>query len=77
MTARVRQLVENGYREIVLTGVDICSWGADLPGRPTLGALVAAILAAGAGAAAPAALDARPGRDRRAAVPGAGARSRG
>src|SRR5512134_211616 len=45
VTARVRQLVENGYREVVLTGVDICSWGADLPGRPTLGALVQAILA--------------------------------
>jgi threonylcarbamoyladenosine tRNA methylthiotransferase MtaB len=45
VTARVRQLVENGYREVVLTGVDICSWGADLPGRPRLGALVQAILA--------------------------------
>ena len=45
VTARVRQLVANGYREIVLTGVDICSWGADLPGRPTLGGLVQAILA--------------------------------
>jgi threonylcarbamoyladenosine tRNA methylthiotransferase MtaB len=45
VTARVRQLVANGYREIVLTGVDICSWGADLPGRPTLGALVAEVLA--------------------------------
>ena len=31
VTAAVRQLVENGYREVVLTGVDICSWGADLP----------------------------------------------
>jgi threonylcarbamoyladenosine tRNA methylthiotransferase MtaB len=41
----MRQLVANGYREIVLTGVDICSWGADLPGRPTLGALVAEVLA--------------------------------
>jgi threonylcarbamoyladenosine tRNA methylthiotransferase MtaB len=45
VVARMRQLVENGYREIVLTGVDICSWGADLPGRPTLGALVAEVLA--------------------------------
>jgi threonylcarbamoyladenosine tRNA methylthiotransferase MtaB len=44
VTARVRQLVANGYREVVLTGVDICSWGADLSGRPTLGALVQAIL---------------------------------
>jgi threonylcarbamoyladenosine tRNA methylthiotransferase MtaB len=45
VVARMRQLVENGYREIVLTGVDICSWGVDLPGRPTLGMLVAEILA--------------------------------
>jgi threonylcarbamoyladenosine tRNA methylthiotransferase MtaB len=45
VVARMRQLVANGYREIVLTGVDICSWGADLPGRPPLGALVAEILA--------------------------------
>jgi threonylcarbamoyladenosine tRNA methylthiotransferase MtaB len=45
VVARMRQLVANGYREIVLTGVDICSWGADLPGRPTLGTLVAEILA--------------------------------
>ena len=43
------------HREIVLTGVDITAWGADLPGRPTLGDLVAAHARAGAGAAAPAA----------------------
>jgi threonylcarbamoyladenosine tRNA methylthiotransferase MtaB len=43
--ARMRRLVNGGCREIVLTGVDICSWGADLPGRPTLGALLRAILA--------------------------------
>jgi len=35
-----------GAREIVLTGVDLTSWGADLPGSPSLGALAAAILAA-------------------------------
>ncbi|MGE4371928.1 MAG: tRNA (N(6)-L-threonylcarbamoyladenosine(37)-C(2))-methylthiotransferase MtaB [Xanthobacter sp.] len=40
----VRQLVENGYREIVLTGVDLTSYGAGLPGMPTLGQLVRAIL---------------------------------
>ena len=34
----------NGYREIVLTGVDITSYGADLPGAPRLGALVKRIL---------------------------------
>src|SRR5690606_9761387 len=41
---QVRKLVGNGYREVVLTGVDITSYGADLPGRATLGKLVQAIL---------------------------------
>jgi threonylcarbamoyladenosine tRNA methylthiotransferase MtaB len=41
---QVRRLVGNGYREVVLTGVDITSYGADLPGRPALGRLVQAIL---------------------------------
>jgi threonylcarbamoyladenosine tRNA methylthiotransferase MtaB len=40
----VARLVGNGYREIVLTGVDITSYGADLPGAPRLGTLVKAIL---------------------------------
>jgi len=40
----VRRLVGNGVREVVLTGVDITAWGADLPGRPRLGSLVRAIL---------------------------------
>jgi threonylcarbamoyladenosine tRNA methylthiotransferase MtaB len=35
-----RRLVQNGYGEIVLTGVDLTSYGTDLPGQPTLGALV-------------------------------------
>jgi threonylcarbamoyladenosine tRNA methylthiotransferase MtaB len=41
---QVRRLVGGGVREVVLTGVDITSWGADLPGAPTLGQLVARIL---------------------------------
>jgi threonylcarbamoyladenosine tRNA methylthiotransferase MtaB len=41
---QVRRLTAQGYREVVLTGVDVTSWGADLPGRPTLGQLVARIL---------------------------------
>ncbi len=41
---QVRRLSAEGYREVVLTGVDITSWGADLPGQPTLGQLVARIL---------------------------------
>lgn len=41
---QVRALVENGYREVVLTGVDMTSYGADLPGRPSLGNLARRIL---------------------------------
>ena len=41
---QVRRLTAEGYREVVLTGVDITGWGADLPGEPTLGQLVARIL---------------------------------
>jgi threonylcarbamoyladenosine tRNA methylthiotransferase MtaB len=42
---QVRTLVARGYREVVLTGVDITSYGPDLPGRPTLGQLVRRLLA--------------------------------
>jgi len=42
--AQIRRLVDNGYREVVLTGVDITSWGGDLPGKPRLGQLVRSIL---------------------------------
>jgi threonylcarbamoyladenosine tRNA methylthiotransferase MtaB len=41
---QVRRLTAQGYREVVLTGVDITSWGSDLPGQPSLGQLVARIL---------------------------------
>jgi threonylcarbamoyladenosine tRNA methylthiotransferase MtaB len=41
---QVRALVERGHSEIVLTGVDLTSYGADLPGAPTLGALTKQIL---------------------------------
>ncbi|MDP3852198.1 MAG: tRNA (N(6)-L-threonylcarbamoyladenosine(37)-C(2))-methylthiotransferase MtaB [Phenylobacterium sp.] len=41
---QVRKLTAQGYLEVVLTGVDITSWGADLPGQPSLGQLVARIL---------------------------------
>jgi len=44
VVAEARRLTENGYGEIVLTGVDLTSYGADLPGKPTLGALVKKIL---------------------------------
>jgi threonylcarbamoyladenosine tRNA methylthiotransferase MtaB len=42
---QARTLVEAGYKELVLTGVDITSYGADLPGRPTLGQLARRMLA--------------------------------
>ena len=42
---QVRALSENGYAEVVLTGVDLCSYGADAPGLPTLGGLAAEVLA--------------------------------
>ncbi len=42
---QVRELVTNGYREIVLTGVDITSYGGDLPGKPELGQMVRRLLA--------------------------------
>ena len=41
---QVRRLVDRGYREVVLTGVDMTSWGAELPGAPRLGDLVARVL---------------------------------
>ncbi|MDP3897525.1 MAG: tRNA (N(6)-L-threonylcarbamoyladenosine(37)-C(2))-methylthiotransferase MtaB [Mesorhizobium sp.] len=41
---QVRRLAGNGYAEIVLTGVDMTSYGADLPGSPRLGRLVRSIL---------------------------------
>jgi threonylcarbamoyladenosine tRNA methylthiotransferase MtaB len=42
---QVRQLTEAGYREIVLTGVDITAYGADLPGQPSLGQAIRRLLA--------------------------------
>ena len=42
--AQARRLTDAGHREIVLTGVDITSYGADLDGAPRLGTLVGAIL---------------------------------
>ena len=45
IVATVRSLVEHGSNEVVLTGVDIASYGGDLPGRPTLGQMVRRLLA--------------------------------
>ena len=43
---QVRSLAERGHAEIVLTGVDLTAYGADLPGRPSLGQMVRQLLAA-------------------------------
>jgi threonylcarbamoyladenosine tRNA methylthiotransferase MtaB len=40
VVAQVRRLTENGFREVVLTGVDLTSYGGNLPGAPKLGTLV-------------------------------------
>jgi len=41
---QIKRLVQRGYNEVVLTGVDLTSWGGDLPGTPRLGNLVLRIL---------------------------------
>jgi len=41
---QIKRLVQKGYNEVVLTGVDLTSWGADLPATPKLGDLVMRIL---------------------------------
>ena len=46
VTREIAALCDEGIAEVVLTGVDLTSWGHDLPGSPPLGALVSAILAA-------------------------------
>lgn len=44
IVAQIRKLLENGYQEIVFTGVDITAYGADLPGQPTLGQMIRRVL---------------------------------
>ncbi len=44
VVAHVQDLVRQGYKEVVLTGVDLSSWGGDLPGSPPLGDLVRRVL---------------------------------
>ena len=41
---QIKRMVDRDYKEVVLTGVDLTSWGADLPGKPRLGELVMRIL---------------------------------
>ena len=40
---QARQLAAQGYKEIVITGIEIASWGVDLPGKPSLAALIHAV----------------------------------
>jgi threonylcarbamoyladenosine tRNA methylthiotransferase MtaB len=46
LAAQARRLVAAGHRELVLTGVDLTAYGADLPGRPSLGQMARRLLAA-------------------------------
>ncbi|MBR5569771.1 MAG: tRNA (N(6)-L-threonylcarbamoyladenosine(37)-C(2))-methylthiotransferase MtaB [Oscillospiraceae bacterium] len=40
---QAKELADQGYREIVITGIEIASWGADLPGKPQLAELIQAV----------------------------------
>ena len=40
---QVKELKEKGYREIVVTGIEIASWGVDLPGKPSVQTLISAV----------------------------------
>ncbi len=44
IVTQARQLVAAGHREIVMTGVDLCSYGHDLPGQPNLGSIIGRFL---------------------------------
>ena len=41
--SQAKELAEQGYREIIVTGIEIASWGLDLPGKPKLSTLITAI----------------------------------
>ena len=45
IVAQVKKLVAEGYKEVVLTGVDVTSYGPDLPGKPKLGQMMRRLLA--------------------------------
>ena len=44
--SQAKDLAERGYKEIVITGIEIASWGVDLPGKPGLADLIEAVCAA-------------------------------
>ena len=43
---QARELADRGYKEIVVTGIEIASWGVDLPGKPAMAEMVSAVCAA-------------------------------
>ena len=43
ITAQARELSERGYKEIIVTGIEIASWGVDLPGKPPMSHMLSAI----------------------------------
>ena len=43
ITAQAKELAEKGYREIIVTGIEIASWGVDLPGKPPMSDMLRAI----------------------------------
>lgn len=45
ITQAVKHLVAQGFKEVVFTGVDVTSYGPDLPGKPTLGQMIRRVLA--------------------------------
>ena len=44
--SQAKELAEKGYKEIIITGIEIASWGVDLPGKPAMTEMVAAVCAA-------------------------------
>ena len=44
LVEQTQTLIDNGYKEIVLTGVDLTSYGSDLPGQPSLGNMIGRLL---------------------------------
>ena len=44
--SQAKELAEKGYKEIIVTGIEIASWGVDLPGKPHMTLMVAAVCAA-------------------------------
>ena len=43
ITAQAKELAEKGYKEIIVTGIEIASWGVDLPGKPPMSTMLCAI----------------------------------